>query len=283
MQDNRFSTDEADLISSEELRSILEMIYEIYGYDFRGYSQSHVARRMHNTMSRHRIDSVDGLKFLIRTDQDFFQSLLLDLSVNVTEMFRDPHFFASIREEVIPLLRTYPYLKIWHAGCSTGEEVYSMAILLKEEGLLGKSIIYATDFNQSVLGKASQAIYPIDKIKQYSINYNLSGCSETLSDYFTVDNQYAKLSEELKQQVVFSDHNLVNDGVFGEMNIIICRNVLIYFNKELQSRIFRLFYDSLVNGGFLGLGSRESLLFSGLNKEFTSLKDNIFRKNLPAS
>lgn len=281
MQDDSCTKKDINLISSDELRLLLDTIFETYGYDFREYSDSHISRRFRNIMVRRRIDSVAGLKSMIQTDQDLFQTVLLELSVNVTEMFRDPLFFAAVREEVVPLLQTYPYIKVWHAGCSTGEEVYSMAILLLEEGLLERSIIYATDFNQSVLGKASQAIYPIDRIKQYSINYNLSGSKATLSDYFTVDSQYAKLSEELKRQVVFSDHNLVTDGVFGEMNIIICRNVLIYFNRDLQKRVFRLFYDSLVNGGILGLGSKESLLFSGLKKEFTHIRENIFRKNLP--
>jgi chemotaxis protein methyltransferase CheR len=194
-------------------------------------------------------------------------------------MFRDPHFFVAVREEVVPILKTYPFIKIWHAGCSTGEEVYSIAILLKEEGLLDRCTIYATDFNQVALKKAAEAIYPLEKVKSYYDNYNKAKGKGSLSDYFTVHYDVAMLDKSLKKNVVFSDHNLVTDGVFGEMNIIFCRNVLIYFNRELQNRVYTLFYESLLPGGLLCLGSKETLAFSSCNKSFRLLnKYNIFKK-----
>jgi chemotaxis protein methyltransferase CheR len=264
--------------TSAEVQSLLDSILREYGYDFKDYSDSHLHRRITNSMSRFGIDSVPELQSRLLLDAGLFHRFLLELSVNVTEMFRDPGFFAAIREIVVPLLKTYPFLKIWHAGCSTGEEVYSMAILLKEEELLDRCIIYATDFNQIVLKKAADAIYPVDKIREYTANYNKSGGKASFSDYFIVDYGAAKLNQELRKNIVFSDHNLVTDGIFGEMHMIICRNVLIYFNQKLQAKVLRLFYSSLVDGGLLGIGTKESLLFSDVRSEFTHLQSNIFRK-----
>jgi chemotaxis protein methyltransferase CheR len=261
-----------------EIQSLLDSILREYGYDFRDYSGSHIIRRITNSMSRFGIGSVSELQTRLINDPGLFHRFLMELSVNVTEMFRDPGFYVTIREVVVPLLKTYPFLKIWHAGCSTGEEVYSMAILLKEEELLDRCIIYATDFNQIVLRKAADAIYQVDKIREYTANYNKSGGKASFSDYFIVDYGAAKLDQELKKNVVFSDHNLVTDGIFGEMHMIICRNVLIYFNHKLQRKVLKLFYDSLVNGGLLGMGTKESLLFSDIGSEFTHLQSNIFRK-----
>lgn len=213
-------------------------------------------------------------------DPFFYQEVLQDLSITVTEMFRDPDFYKALREEVVPMLKTYPFVKIWHAGCASGEEVYSMAIVLQEEGLLKRSQIYATDFNQIALQKAKAGIYSIDKIKEYTQNYQKSGGRSSFSDYFNALYDSVKLNEALKKNIVFADHNLVTDGVFGEMNLIICRNVLIYFDKALQSKVIGLFYESLIPGGFLCLGSKESLRFAAKSTEFDVISESrkIYRK-----
>ncbi|HLN54733.1 MAG TPA: protein-glutamate O-methyltransferase CheR [Bacteroidales bacterium] len=266
-----------------EIRLLLEAVYEKYGYDFRSYSGAYLKRRLISRMRRSNFESVSEMIHRMLYDQEFFRTLLLDISLNVTEMFRDPRFFVAIRENVIPLLRTYPFLKIWHAGCSTGEEVYSMTILLKEEGILDRCLIYATDFNQAVVQKASEAIYPLEKMKQYADNYYKSGGKNDFSDYYTAKYDSAIFDQSLKKNIVFSDHNLVSDGVFGEMNMIVCRNVLIYFNRELQNRVFTLLYKSLIPGAILCLGTKETMMFSGYKDKYTQLhKLNIFRKQYAA-
>ncbi|MFV0358082.1 MAG: CheR family methyltransferase [Bacteroides thetaiotaomicron] len=199
---------------------------------------------------------------------DFFRKVIPDFSINVTEMYRDPTFYQKIRAEVIPLLKTYPFLKIWHAGCSSGEEVYSMAILLKEEGLLDKTQIYATDFNDIILEKARAGIYDVDNLNKYEINYRESGGENKLSDYYSQAYGNIIFNHDLKERILFSNHNLVTDGVFGEMNMIICRNVLIYFEKSLQNKVLHLFEDSLGRGGILGIGSKESLEFTEFFERF---------------
>jgi chemotaxis protein methyltransferase CheR len=272
---------DANNLSNEdiEIHLLLEAIYMKYGYDFRDYSKTHLSRRIQGYVSRNHLSSVSEMQHQILNNSFFFHQLLLDLSLNVTEMFRDPRFFIAVREKVIPLLKTYPFLKIWHAGCSTGEEVYSMAIVLHEEGLLDRCIIYATDFNQIVLNKASDAIYPLNRVREYADNYNKALGKASFSDYFTVKYDAAILDQRLKKNIVFSDHNLVTDGIFGEMNLIVCRNVLIYFNRELQNRVLHLFFESLLPGGILCLGSKETLLFSGLKENYKQLdKLNIFKK-----
>jgi chemotaxis protein methyltransferase CheR len=213
-------------------------------------------------------------------DESFFHLFLQDLSINTTEMFRDPDFFLAIREQVIPVLKTYPFVKIWHAGCSTGEEVYSMAIILKEEGLLNRTQIYATDFNPSALQKARDAIYGAAQMKDYTLNYIKSGGKHSFSDYYNARYDSAILKKTLKENIVFADHNLVTDSVFGEMNLVMCRNTLIYFNKPLQDKVVGLFRDSLVAGGFLCLGSKESITFSPVREVFEPVvgKWKIFRK-----
>lgn len=262
-----------------EIHLLLEAIHLKYGYDFHNYSKAHIKRRILGRLTRSRLSSVSQMQHKVLNDPEFFHEVLLDLSLNVTEMFRDPRFFVAVREEVVPILKTYPFIKVWHAGCSTGEEVYSMAILLKEEGLLDRCTIYATDFNQIALKKASEAIYSLERVKSYYDNYNKAKGKSSLSDYFTIHYDAAMLDKNLKKNVVFSDHNLVTDGVFGEMNIIFCRNVLIYFNRELQNRVYRLFYDSLLSGGLLCLGSKETLAFSELKNNFRLLnKHNIYKK-----
>lgn len=263
-----------------EINLLFEGIYQRYGYDFRDYGKAHAKRRINHRLALSGISSVSELQHRILYDESFFHLVLQDLSINTTEMFRDPEFFLSVREQVIPVLKTYPFIKIWHAGCSTGEEVYSMAIMLKEEGLLGRTQIYATDFNPSVLQKAREAIYPVSQMKEYTRNYLKSGGKFSFSDYYNARYDSAILKKTLKENIVFADHNLVTDSVFGEMNLVMCRNTLIYFNKNLQDKVVGLFRDSLVPGGFLCLGSKESITFSPHNIFFEPIvaKWKIFRK-----
>ncbi|WP_432408274.1 CheR family methyltransferase [Wukongibacter sp. M2B1] len=263
-----------------EISLLLEAIYQKYGYDFRNYSREHIKRRIKHRLVLSNIDSISQMQYRVLYDSHFFRTLLRDFSINVTEMFRDPSFYRAIREDVIPVLKTYPFIKIWHAGCSTGEEVYSMAILLKEEGLYDKAQIYATDFNKNVLKKAKEGIYSIDNIRKCQSNYFEAGGGYSFSDYYISKYNSVIFHKYLKEKVIFADHNLVTDGVFGEMNMIICRNVLIYFNNELQNHVIKLFYDSLCYGGFLGLGSKESIRFTNYYDKYEPYvrEENIFRK-----
>lgn len=263
-----------------EIELLLEAIYKKYGYDFRNYSREHIKRRILNRLMLSNFDSISEIQHSVLYDRNFFHILLHDFSINVTEIFRDPSFYKAIREHVVPILKTYPFIKIWHAGCSTGEEVYSMAILLKEEGLYDKALIYATDFNETVLEKAKEAIYSSDNIEKSTLNYQRSGGRYSFSDYYISKYNSFVFHKYLKEKIIFADHNLVTDGIFGEMNMIICRNVLIYFNKDLKDRVVKLFYDSLCHGGFLGLGSKESIRFTQHYDSYESYmkEENIFRK-----
>ncbi len=251
-----------------EIKLFLEALFQKYGYDFRHYSPAHVRRRLLHRMRLERMPHISEMIHRVLNDLGFLQTILSDLSINVTEMFRDPEFYKAIREEVIPILRTYPFFKIWHAGCSTGEEVYSMAILLKEEGLLEKAQIYATDFNPKVLKIAKEGIYSIDKIKEYTLNYQKAGGKESFSNYYNSDYNMVILDKALRKNIVFAEHNLVTDSVFAEVNMIFCRNVLIYFIRELQERVIRLFLESLTPGGILALGTKENLTISSYAKYF---------------
>lgn len=263
-----------------EINLLLEGIFQRYGYDFRDYGKAHAKRRIMHRLALSGINSVSELLHRLLYDEAFFHLILQDLSINTTEMFRDPEFFLAVREQVIPVLKTYPFIKIWHAGCSTGEEVYSMSILLKEEGLLNRTQIYATDFNPSVLQKAREGIYSATQMKEYTRNYIKSGGKYSFSDYYNARYDSAILKKTLKENVVFADHNLVTDSVFGEMNLVMCRNTLIYFNKKLQDKVVGLFRDSLVPGGFLCLGSKESITFPPHKAVFEPVvgKWKIFRK-----
>jgi len=265
-----------------ELGLLLEAVYLKYGYDFRRYSKAHLKRRIGRRLTLAGLGNIAEMLHRILTDQSFFETLLLDLSINVTEMFRDPPFYLAVRREVIPLLKTYPFVKIWHAGCATGEEVYSLAILLKEEGLYERAQIYATDFNETVLQRAKEGVYPIAAVKEYTANYQKAGGAGSFTDYYTAGYDSVILAAELRKKIVFADHNLATDGVFGEMHLIFCRNVLIYFEKNLQNRVIDLFYESLCPGGFLCLGSKESLRFTGHDAHFEPFRQNekIFRKKL---
>lgn len=273
-------TNEDVAVEDIEIDLLLEAIYQRYGYDFRSYTKASIRRRIMHRLGLSGMDNVTRMTERVLRDREFFVSLLNDLTVNVTDMFRDPEFYLAFRREVVPMLKTFPFLKIWHAGCATGEEIYSMAILLEEEGLYDRSIIYATDIDKNVLASAKKGIYPISSMRQFSENYRAAGGKGSLSDYYTAKYDGAILDQRLKRNIVFADHDLVTDQVFGEMNVILCRNVLIYFDRELQQRVFRLFFDSLDMGGVLCLGTKETLRYSGLEEAFESIDERlrIFRK-----
>jgi chemotaxis protein methyltransferase CheR len=267
---------------TRELHAFLESIRSAYGYDFTQYAEASVKRRVDHFMVSNKIESIRELSNCLLKDEYRFETFVEGITVNVTEMFRDPVFFKSLREKVITRLATYPFIKIWIAGCSTGEEVYSLAILLKEEGLLERSVIYATDINQKALSAAREGIFPIDYMKTYTTNYLKSGGKGQFSDYYKAKYDSVLIDKSLKQNIVFSVHNLAVDRSFNEFQLILCRNVLIYFNQELQKRVIDLFYNSLCPFGFLGLGNKESLLFSDKRKNFDEVdrKEKIFIRNL---
>ncbi len=264
-----------------EIQLLLEAIYLKYGYDFREYARASVKRRLHHRLALSGLRTFSEMQHQVLYDVSFFERVLLDLSINVTEMFRDPPFYQALRQTVAPILQTYPFIKIWHAGCSTGEEAYSMAILLKEEGLYDRAQIYATDFNNVVIQQAKEGIYPVEHVKEYTINYQRAGGKAAFVDYYTAHQHAIIMDRSLKKNIVFANHNLETDGVFGEMNLILCRNVLIYFNKTLQNRVFKLFYESLCRHGLLGLGSKESVRFSAYADCFDELSGDakIYRRH----
>ena len=251
-----------------EIRLLLDAMRLMYGYDFSGYSVDMLTRRILDTLSKSHCTRVADLIPKILYDQEFFSALIYNISIPVTEMFRDPSFYRCLREKVLPKLTTYPYLNVWHAGCATGEEVYSLAIILKEEGLYDKCQIYATDINDIALKKAQEGIYRASDMATYTQNYQKAGGTGTFSDYYHAKYDGAKIDASLKEKVTFANHNLVTDGVFGEMHLILCRNVFIYFNRELQNDVSKLFLESLCRGGYLCLGNSESLLFSETEKAF---------------
>lgn len=267
-----------------ELALLTEAIFLKYGYDFRNYSEAHLRRRIKHALIKLGVPNISALQHEVLYDKGTFELLLAELSINVTEMFRDPSFYRALRETVVPILKTYPFVKIWHAGCASGEEVYSMAILLKEEGLYERCQIYATDFNLRVLKKAKEAIFPLELIKEYTANYIASGGRQEFSDYYTAAYDSIILNKGLRERIVFSDHNLATDTVFGEMHMIVCRNVMIYFDRQLQDRTVRLFADSLCYRGLLCLGSKESLKFNAHGELFEPLdeEEKIYKKVVQA-
>lgn len=277
----KYSPAERDDIINIEITLFLEALLQRFGYDFRNYSHAHIKRRLIHRMNMNGLSSISEMQHHLLHNPEFIHQVLSDLSINVTEMFRDPGFYKAVRSEVIPVLKTYPFIKVWHAGCSSGEEVYSMAILLMEEGIYDRTQIYATDFNQKILKVARDGIYPISQIKEYTYNYQKSGGKESFSTYYHADYNSVIIENFLKKNIVFADHNLVTDSVFAEINMIICRNVLIYFNRELQDRVLHLFMESLVPGGILCLGSRESIQYSKDVLRFDTINANerIYRKN----
>lgn len=242
-----------------EIDLTLEGIYRHYGFDFRNYARASMRRRLWNQVRAEKLTTISALLDRVLHDVDCMERLLLMLSVNVTAMYRDPTFFRAFREQVVPLLRSHPFIRIWHAGCSTGEEVYSMAILLEEEGLYNRCRLYATDMNEAVLRRAQTGIFPIEVMQEYTANYLRSGAKEHFASYYTARYGHAIFKQSLRRNIVFSHHNLVTDGSFNEFHVIICRNVMIYFNEQLQTRVHELFYDSLRRFGVLALGRKESL------------------------
>jgi chemotaxis protein methyltransferase CheR len=254
-----------------ELHLLIDAIYLKYHYDFRRYAPASLKRRLTAAMVRFSCETFSELQSKVLHEPAMFPALLDFLTIPVSEMFRDPNYFRSLRETVVPVLRTYPSLKIWVAGCSTGEEVYSLAILLREEGLLKRSLIYATDINPHVLQKATAGVYDVDRIAGFTESHRKSGGNSSLSDYYTAAYGRAVFDKSLREHIVFSDHSLATDSVFAEVQLVSCRNVLIYFNRDLQDRAVGLFRDALCRKGFLGIGSKESLRFSAHHDSFNEL------------
>lgn len=256
-----------------EIDLFLDGVYRRYGFDFRNYARASLQRRIRGLMAATGHSRVIEMLPAVFSDRAFLARVVDALSINVTEMFRDPPFFLALREKVVPFLKTYPFIKVWHAGCATGEEVYSLAILFKEEGIYERTTFFATDFNAATLEKAKAGIYPLDTMKKFAGNYLAGGGKAALSDYFHAEYDSAIVDGSLKKNVTFAMHNLATDGVFGEMHLILCRNVLIYFDTQLQCRVAALFDDSLVHGGILALGSKESLRFTELADYYDTLDD----------
>jgi chemotaxis protein methyltransferase CheR len=269
-----------DDLESIEMRALLQTIYEHYGYDFRDYARGSLRRRLWKRAYAEGLKTLSGLQEKVLHDSSVMESLLVDLSVNVTSMFRDPAFYLSFRRKVVPLLRTYPFIRIWHAGCSTGEEVYSLAILLKEEGLYDRSRIYATDINQQVLERAGGASIPIDRMKDFTQNYLTAGGTRAFSEYYEARGKAAKLDPSILENVVFAQHNLVSDGPFNEFHVVMCRNVMIYFNKGLQDRVHDLLHRSLISLGVLSLGHKETIKYTKAESLYEELDsdEKIYRR-----
>jgi len=263
-----------------ELRLLLEAVYLKYQHDFRHYAPASLRRRMHQAMERFECPTLSHLQARVLHEPAVFAAMLQYFTVQVSEMFRDPAYFRALRERVLPILQTYPFVKVWVAGCSTGEEAWSYAILLREAGLLERAIIYATDINPAALATAEAGVYALDRVAGFSANYLAAGGTGSLSDYYTAAYGQAMLDKSLRAQLVFSDHSLATDNVFSEVELVSCRNVLIYFDRQLQSRAIGLFHDALVPRGFLGIGSKETLRFSpraGSFEEFAPA-ERIYRK-----
>jgi chemotaxis protein methyltransferase CheR len=267
-----------------ELGLLIDAIYHLYHYDFRAYAPASLRRRMKAAMTRFGCQSLSRLQDRVVHDPAVFPALLDFLTVQVSEMFRDPGYFRALREQVVPLLRTYPSLKVWVAGCSAGEEAYSLAILLREEGLLDKTLIYATDINPHTLQRAAAGIYDVGRIAGFTANHQGSGARSSLSDYYTAAYGKAVFDKSLKDHLVFSDHSLATDSVFAEVQLVSCRNVMIYFDRTLQDRALGLFHDALCRNGFLGIGSKESLQFSSRGTDFADFvrDQRIFQKRAAA-
>lgn len=264
-----------------EIDLLLEAIFRYYGFDFRNYRRGTIKRRLEHRMMEEKIETISRLQDAVLHDPQIMKSLLKDFSINVTEMFRDPEIFAHFRKMVIPFLKKETNIRIWSAGCSTGEEVYSLAILLHETGLYQRSIIYATDMNEDVLAIASEGKFPLSNMQKYTRNYQKSAGTSEFSEYYFVKQGYAVFHPWLKKNIVFAHHNLAIDHSFNEFHVIFCRNVLIYFNEILKKRVYDLFYESLVNDGFLVLGDKESLVLNETADEMYAKVgncNNIYRK-----
>ena len=266
-----------------EIRLLLEALYLRYHYDFRNYAMSSIRRRLRQAREQLELPSFSAMQERLLRDPAMLPQLLRFLTVQVSDMFRDPDYFRAIRERVIPHLRTYPSLKVWIAGCSSGEELYSMVILFREEGLEDRTLFYATDINQEALQAAEAGVYPIERVQSFTANHQRSGGRTSLSDYYQAAYGRVSFDKSLRRNVVFSDHSLVTDAVFGEMNLISCRNVLIYFDNDLKDRVLGLFRDSLAHRGFLGLGAKESVRFSAEAASFADFvrEEKIYQRVTP--
>jgi len=269
-----------DDVEQLELELLLEAVYRRYGFDFRQYAAASLRRRLRRRQDAEGVKTLSQLQDRLLHEPACMERLLLDLSINVTSMFRDPSFYAAFRETVVPALRTYPFTRLWCAGCSTGEEVYSLAILLHEEGVYERTRIYATDINENVLDAARAGVFPLDRMRQYTENYIRGGGKREFSEYYVAAYEGARFSRSLTENVVFAQHNLAMDRAFNQFNVIVCRNVLIYFDKSLQEHVHKLFYESLEMFGMLALGHKESIAFSPFTQRYEALDEGerIYRK-----
>ena len=268
-----------DEVTDDDIEDILSDTMEVYGYDFSGYSRASLRRRIVRLYSMDDFSNFAAFRLQLRSDITYFSRFLEQITVNVTEMFRDPEFYQVLRTRVLPVLGTYPFIRIWIAGCSTGEEAYSITIILKELNLLHKSLIYATDINEKVLSKAAKGYFPLQKMQTYTENYLQSGGDKDFSNYYSANYNLAKFNNELKEKIIFSTHNLANENSFNQFQLILCRNVLIYFERELQIKVLELFNNSLENLGYIGLGTKESLEYSSISKKYERLNGaKIWRK-----
>ncbi len=279
----RYSNDrvqQKNELETIEIQLLLEGLYRYYGFDFRDYAFASLKRRIWNTIRAEGLTSVSGLQEKVLHDPACLERFLLGLSVHVTAMFRDPTFYLAFRDKVVPLLRTYPFIRIWHGGCSTGEEVYSMAILLQEEGLYHRCRLYATDMNEMVLRQAKDGIFQLNLMQEYTQNYILAGGKKSFSEYYTAAYDHAIFRSNLKENMIFSQHNLATDGSFNEFHVILCRNVMIYFNQSLQQRVHNLLYESLSPFGVLGLGRQETLRFTPHEQDYEVLekREKLYRR-----
>jgi chemotaxis protein methyltransferase CheR len=269
-----------DEVERIEIDCLLEAIYRRYGFDFREYAPASLRRRVARRMEAEGLKTISALQEKVLRTPELMERLILDLSINVTSMFRDPSFYVAFREKIVPLLRTYPFARIWVAGCSTGEEVYSLAILLEEEELYERTRIYATDINEAVLDRAREGVFPLQQMKDYTQNYIRAGGKRAFSDYYLSAYDGASFDNALTRNVVFAQHNLVSDRSFNEFNVIVCRNVMIYFDRALQSRVHDLFYESLPRLGILALGHKESIAFTPHVSHYEELDvaERLYRK-----
>ena len=267
------------MLEDREIAIIIEEINTYYGYDFSGYSVASFRRRLDRIFEMDHFESFSAFLSKIRSDEAYFNRLIEEITVNVTEMFRDPSFYKILRTDILPTLASKPFIRIWHAGCATGEEVFSVAILLKELNLLHKSLLYATDLNPSVLEVAKKGLFPLRTIQQYAENYRIASGKNDFSTYYTANYGYAKFSDELIDRMIFSQHNLITDGSFNEFDLILCRNVLIYFDKDFQRIALELFDNSLSKLGFIALGTKETIKFSSIQHRFKQIeKEKIWKK-----
>jgi chemotaxis protein methyltransferase CheR len=271
---------EADAVEALELDLLLEAVFRYYGYDFRDYARTSMRRRIANIMRAEGVQTISALQDRVLHRRETWERFLNGISVNVSAIFRDPHFFLAFRRHAVPLLRTYPFIRIWQAGCSLGEEAYSLAILLEEEGLYERARIYATDINENTLRQAREGIYPADVMQRYTQNYIQAGGTRSFSEYYTARYDFAILRPTLQRNIVFSQHNLVSDGPFNEFNVVLCRNVMIYFNRALQERTHALILNSLAMFGILGLGARETLRFIPQERHYEPLElgERLYRR-----